>query len=60
MSTTNAEALDYLRNLANQSFWGTIALKFERGEIVHVRKEENLKPSELSDNPRRSNGNGQY
>jgi hypothetical protein len=59
MSTANAAALDYLRHLVAQSFWGTIALQFERGEIVHVRREENLKPSELSGNPRRSNGNSQ-
>jgi hypothetical protein len=59
MSAANTAAMDYLRNLAAHSFWGTVALKFERGEIVHVRQEENLKPSELSGNPRRNNGNAQ-
>ena len=49
--------LDYLCNLAGQNFWGTVTLKFENGGIVHVRQEENLKPSELSGRPRKNNGN---
>ena len=49
--------LDYLRNLADQNFWGTVTLKYENGGIVHVRQEENLKPSELSGRPRKNNGN---
>jgi len=57
MSMANSTALDYLGNLASQSFWGTVTLKFEHGEIVHVRQEENLKPSELSGKPRGTYGN---
>jgi hypothetical protein len=48
-------ALEYLRNLASKGFWGAITLKFEKGEIVHVRQEENLKPSDLSGPPRKNN-----
>jgi hypothetical protein len=55
MSTPNQCAIDYLRSLANQEFWGAITLKYEAGEIVHLRKEENLKPSSLSELPRLSN-----
>ena len=47
-------ALEYARNLANQGFWGFLTLKYEAGTIVHVRKEENLKPSEL---PGKNRGN---
>lgn len=56
MSATTIGALDYLRDLASQKFWGTVTLKFEQGEIVHVKQEENLKPSELSGKPRRTYG----
>jgi len=56
MSATTIVALDYLRDLASQKFWGTVTLKFESGEIVHVKQEENLKPSELSGKPRRTYG----
>jgi len=56
MSAVNTAVLEYLRDLTHCDFWGTIALKFERGAIVHVKKEENIKPSELSETPRKSNG----
>jgi hypothetical protein len=47
--------LAYLRNLSNQQFWGAVTLKYEGGDIVHIRKEENLKPSSLSELPRVTN-----
>lgn len=50
----NQSALDYLRSLAEQGFWGFLTLKFEHGEIVHVRREENLKPAELPGRNRRN------
>jgi hypothetical protein len=59
MSTANQTALDYLTNIAEQRFWGIVTLKFENGLVVHLRQEENLKPSELSGKPRRSYGNTQ-
>ena len=55
--TANENAIFYLSELASQNFWGTLTLKFENGQVVHVRQEENLKPSELSGRPRKSNGN---
>jgi hypothetical protein len=47
MISATQNALDYVRNLSEQAFWGLVSLKFENGTIVHVRQEENLKPSEL-------------
>jgi hypothetical protein len=44
----NAGTFDYLRRLGESGFWGSITLKFENGLVVHLKKEENLKPSELS------------
>ena len=52
MSSTHhpitAALTDYLRELSESRFWGSITLKFESGQVVHARREENLKPSELS------------
>jgi hypothetical protein len=55
MTAANQTAIDYLKSLAQQGFWGAITLKYEHGEIVHIRKEENLKPSSLSELPRVTN-----
>ena len=55
----NGSVIEYLRQLSAQRFWGTISLKLENGLVVHVRKEENLKPDHLplsSGNPRQTNG----
>ena len=41
--------------LAERGFFGAITLKYEGGKIVHLRKEENLKPSDLSGTPERTN-----
>jgi hypothetical protein len=57
MNTTNSTALDYLNRLVEEEFYGLVALKFEHGKIVHVRQEQNLKPSELSGTPRSKYGN---
>ena len=57
MSAANQTAIDYLSGLAEQRFWGFLTLKFEHGEIVHLRREENLKPAELP-GKNRGNANG--
>ena len=41
-------AINYLTTLAQQEFWGFVRLKFEKGRVVHVRREENLKPRDLT------------
>lgn len=48
MSNENKSAIEYLHRLATERFWGSLTVKFEAGRIVHVRREENLKPEELS------------
>jgi hypothetical protein len=48
----NQAAFEYLHRLEQSQFWGSIVLKFERGIVVHVRREENFKPSSLSEKPR--------
>lgn len=52
----NAAALDYLRRLAESRFWGYITVKFEAGKVVHLRREENLKPSDVGTLPETNRG----
>jgi hypothetical protein len=46
------KALAYVANLTASGFWGFVTLKFEAGEVVHVRREENLKPASLPETDR--------
>lgn len=48
MDDLSKSTIEYLYELANEKFWGSLTIKFEAGRIVHVRREENLKPEELS------------
>lgn len=48
----NEPIFSYLHKLAETEFWGSMTLKFEGGRVVHIRKEESLKPDELSEKPR--------
>jgi hypothetical protein len=57
MSQQTESAIGYLEDLSAGGFWGFITLKFEAGKVVHIRKEENLKPNELPGTNRgRENG----
>jgi hypothetical protein len=46
-SPSNSNIFEYLRQLSVERFWGSVTLKFERGEVVHLREERSLKPEEL-------------
>lgn len=46
---------DYLNQLSVSQFWGSITLKFQRGEIIHVTREESIQPAKLVPEYRRSN-----
>ena len=39
MNEETRNALDYLTALTHQQFWGFVSLKFEKGRVVHVRRE---------------------
>ena len=40
----NAVALDLLRSLAEQGFWGNLNLRFQHGQVIHITKEESIQP----------------
>jgi hypothetical protein len=41
-----------IQELAQKRFYGNVTLKFEAGKIVLLKKEETLKPTDLSEKPR--------
>ena len=47
-----SDALDLIQQLIRERFYGAVTLKFEAGRVVLMKKEETLKPSDLSDKPR--------
>jgi hypothetical protein len=47
MSESDHSVLSFLRQLADERYWGTVTVKYENGHIVHLRKEESLKPEQL-------------
>jgi hypothetical protein len=44
MSGPNHSVLALITGLAEQSIWGALTLKFRRGQIVHITKEESTQP----------------
>jgi hypothetical protein len=53
MSPQTASTLDYVKDLSERRFWGFLTLKFEGGNVVHIRQEENMKPQDLPEKSRR-------
>ena len=49
------EALELIRKLVRDGFYGALTIKFEAGRIVVLKKEETLKPTDLSGKPRSHN-----
>ncbi len=43
-----------LQEMARRRFYGFLTLKFEAGKVVIIKKEETLKPHDLSGQPRTS------
>jgi hypothetical protein len=50
------EAIELIRQLSRERFYGALTLKFEAGRIVIIKKEETLKPSELLGQPEKREG----
>ena len=43
-----AEVVPYLRRLATEAFYGTVELRFEAGNVVHLIEHRSLKPDALT------------
>jgi hypothetical protein len=46
------EAIELIRQLSRERFYGALTLKFEAGRITTMKKEQTIKPADLSDQPR--------
>jgi hypothetical protein len=42
------EALELIRQLARERFYGALTLKFEAGRVTTIKKEQTIKPSNLT------------
>lgn len=42
--SANENAIALVRTLAEQGFWGSLNLRFQHGQIVHITKEESIQP----------------
>jgi hypothetical protein len=47
------QTIRYIEALASGRFWGALTLRFEDGRIVHMKKEESIIPSRLTEDPRK-------
>ena len=47
-----SEAIELIRQLALERFYGALTLKFEAGRITTIKKEQTIKPNDLSEKPR--------
>jgi hypothetical protein len=39
-----SESVDYIQHLADEEFYGTLELRFEAGNIVHLTEHKSMKP----------------
>jgi hypothetical protein len=46
MTAANQTATTLLNDLERASFWGSLEIKFEGGNIVLIKKTETLKPNQ--------------
>ncbi len=44
---SNTSVHNFVDRLSREGFYGALTLKYEAGRLIHIRKEENLKPTEL-------------
>jgi hypothetical protein len=56
MTPASDNAVNYIRRLAEEHFWGTISIKLQDGEVIHVTEERSLKPNQLIPEHRRTHG----
>jgi hypothetical protein len=49
------EAIEMIRQLVREHFYGALTIKFEAGRITVIKKEQTFKPTDLSGHPRSEN-----
>jgi hypothetical protein len=46
------QALELIRQLSRERFYGALTLRFEAGRITTIKKEQTIKPNDLPEQPR--------
>jgi len=49
------EAIELIRQLVRERFYGALTLKFEAGQLTVIKKEQTIKPSRLPEQPGKRN-----
>jgi hypothetical protein len=49
------EAIELVRQLVRERFYGALTMKFEAGKVTTIKKEQTIKPSELPGQPGKRN-----
>jgi len=49
------EAIELIRQLVRERFYGALTMKFEAGKVTTIKKEQTIKPSELPGQPGKRN-----
>jgi hypothetical protein len=45
------EAIELIRQLVREHFYGALTLKFEAGQLKIIKKEQTIKPSAMPEQP---------
>jgi len=53
------EAIELIRQLVRERFYGALTLKFEAGHLTIIKKEQTIKPSTKPEQPGKSNDDNQ-
>jgi hypothetical protein len=53
------EAVELIRELVRERFYGAISIKFEAGRITIIKKEQTIKPSTSPEQPGKRNNENQ-
>jgi hypothetical protein len=56
-SGTTEAAIKFLRDLGAQGFWGVLTFKLQRGDVVHITREESIPTEKLIPNHRSNHDN---
>jgi hypothetical protein len=51
------EVIELIGQLVRERFYGALTLKFEAGQLTVIKKEQTIKPTDLSGKPRNKNVN---
>jgi len=51
----NRSVLAFFERLEQEHFFGTVAVRYENGWAVHIRREESILPANLTENPETHN-----